>query len=162
MVFVLKWKSDFQNQENTTSRGRKEIWSTLLLYHMSFCFLLVISICQASLISSSKYGAWAWNTHSSAESWDPKPSFCYCWAYLPSAAPHCAPPPGHLMGMRGGPSVSQSVKRLFRLRSWSQSSWVLAPPWALCWQLRAWSLLGILSPSLSVPPLLTLLSLSQK
>ena len=43
-----------------------------------------------------------------------------------------------------------------QLRSWSHSLWVQAPRPAPCWQLRVWSLLQILSPSLSVPPLLML------
>ena len=38
------------------------------------------------------------------------------------------------------------------LRSPSHSSWVRDPPRALCWQLRAWILLWILSPFLSAPP----------
>ena len=37
------------------------------------------------------------------------------------------------------------------LRSWSHSWWVWAPRQALCWQLRAWSLLQILSPSVPLP-----------
>ena len=43
-----------------------------------------------------------------------------------------------------------------RLRSWSHGSWVRAPRRALCWQLRAWSLLRILCLPLSLSP--TLLS----
>ena len=46
-----------------------------------------------------------------------------------------------------------------QLRSWPCSSWVQALRWALCWQLRAWSLFQAVFPSLFVPPLL---SLSQK
>ena len=43
-------------------------------------------------------------------------------------------------------------------RSWSCGSWVQAPRWVLCWQLRAWSLLWILylPVSLSAPPQLVL------
>ena len=37
-----------------------------------------------------------------------------------------------------------------RLRSWSHGSWVCALGWALCWQLRAWSLLRILCLPLSL------------
>ena len=37
------------------------------------------------------------------------------------------------------------------LRSWSHSSWVQALHQALCWQLRAWSLLRILCLPLSLP-----------
>ena len=48
------------------------------------------------------------------------------------------------------------------LRSWSHGSWVRASCQALCWQLGAWSLLRILSPSLSAhlphPPLVFCLS----
>ena len=56
---------------------------------------------------------------------------------------------------------SQIIKEIFRapgwlsrlslwlqLRSWSRGLWVWALSLALCWQLRAWSLL----PSLSAPP----------
>ena len=46
--------------------------------------------------------------------------------------------------------LSQLNVRL-RLRSWSHGSWVRAPHQALCWQLRAWSLLWILCPPLSLP-----------
>ena len=47
------------------------------------------------------------------------------------------------------------------LRSWSCSPWVQAPRQALCWQLRAWSLLQILCLPLSLPlPCLCVLSLS--
>ena len=58
-----------------------------------------------------------------------------------------------------------SVRLWFR--SWSRRWWVQAPRRALCWQLRAWSLLwnlcSPLSRSLSAPPLLILcLSVSQK
>ena len=52
-----------------------------------------------------------------------------------------------------------------RLRSWSHGSWVKAPHRALCWQLRAWSLLQILylPLSLSLPCLCSVsLSLLQK
>ena len=49
-----------------------------------------------------------------------------------------------------------------RLRSWSRCSWVQALCHALCWQLGAWSLLQILSPSLSAPPHLCSASLSLK
>ena len=51
-----------------------------------------------------------------------------------------------------------------RLRSWSHGPWVQAPCQALCWQLRAWSLLGFcVSLSLCPSPAHSLsLSLSQK
>ena len=38
------------------------------------------------------------------------------------------------------------------LRSWSHSSWIPVPHRALCWHLRAWSLLWVLSPSLCPSP----------
>ena len=38
------------------------------------------------------------------------------------------------------------------LRSWFRNLWVQALHQALCWQLRGWSPLQILSPSLSAPP----------
>ena len=52
----------------------------------------------------------------------------------------------------GAPEWLSLLSGLLQLRSWSHSSWVQALHWALCWQLRVWSLLGILSLSLSVPP----------
>ena len=64
-----------------------------------------------------------------------------------------------------GTWVAQLVKHPTSARSWSHSSWVHAPYRALYSQLRAWSLLQILSPSLSVPPPLACsfsLPLSQK
>ena len=42
------------------------------------------------------------------------------------------------------------------LRSWSPILWVQVLCWALCWQLRAWSLLWILYIPLSAPPPLAL------
>ena len=47
-----------------------------------------------------------------------------------------------------------------RLRSWSRSLWVQAPRRALCWQLRAWSLLRILCLPCSLPLPLLMLCLS--
>ena len=65
-----------------------------------------------------------------------------------------------------GTWVAQLVKHLtsLRLRSWSHSSRVRSPLQGLCWQLGVWSLLWILSASLSAPPrsLSLSLSLSQK
>ena len=65
----------------------------------------------------------------------------------------------------GAPGGLSLLSTWLQLKSWSQGSWVRAPCWALCWQLRAWSLLQILCLplSLSTPPSLTLcLCLSQK
>ena len=53
------------------------------------------------------------------------------------------------LGVPGG--LSQLSVQL-GLRSWSHSSWVWAPRQALCWQLRAWSLLQILCLPLSLCP----------
>ena len=50
-----------------------------------------------------------------------------------------------------GAWVAQLVKRPTWLRSWSCGLWVWAPRWALCWQLRTWSLLLILCLPLSLP-----------
>ena len=63
---------------------------------------------------------------------------------------------------RLGGSVSWASDSWFWLRSWSHSSWVQAPHWALCWQHRA-CLGSYLSPtSLSLPlPWLRTLFLSQ-
>ena len=69
------------------------------------------------------------------------------------------------MRISGAPGWLSQLSVWLRLRSWSHNSWVRAPRQALCWQLRAWSLLQILSPSLSAPPPLMCrlsLSLSQK
>ena len=50
-----------------------------------------------------------------------------------------------------------------QLRSWSHDSWVQAPHQALCWHLKAWSLLRILCLCLSLPlPCSCSVSLSQK
>ena len=61
----------------------------------------------------------------------------------------------------GAPGWLSRLSVRLRLRSWSRGWWVWAPHRALCWQLRAWSLLWILPSSLSAPPLL-MLSLSLK
>ena len=60
-----------------------------------------------------------------------------------------------------GTWVAQSVKWLTSLRSWSHCSWVGAPRRALCWQLRAWNLLGVLWLPVFLP-LPNVCSLSQK
>ena len=61
----------------------------------------------------------------------------------------------------GAPGWLSWLSVQLRLRSWSHGLWVRALQQALCWQLRTWSLLQILSPSLSAPPPLALsLSLS--
>ena len=52
---------------------------------------------------------------------------------------------------RGAPGWLSRLGVWLRLRSWSHSSWVRAPSRALCWQLRAWSLLQILCLPLSLP-----------
>ena len=44
----------------------------------------------------------------------------------------------------GAPGWLSRLSERLRLRSWSHSSWVWAPHRALCWQLRAWSLLLLL------------------
>ena len=64
------------------------------------------------------------------------------------------------------PGVSGWLSQLrisLQLKSWSHGLWVQTPRQALCWQLRAWSLLQILSLSLSVrlPSHSLSLSLSQ-
>ena len=45
---------------------------------------------------------------------------------------------------KGAPWWLSRLSGQLRLRSWTHSSWVRVPCWALCWQLRAWSLLRIL------------------
>ena len=62
-------------------------------------------------------------------------------------------PSVHLCRKReGGTWVAQSVGRQTRLRLWSRGSQVRASHWALCGQLRAWSLFGVcVSLSLSLP-----------
>ena len=47
--------------------------------------------------------------------------------------------------------VAQLVERLTSARSWSHGLWVQILCWALCWHLRAWSLLLILCLPLSLP-----------
>ena len=75
---------------------------------------------------------------------------------------------GLQLKVKGWGSLGGSVScvRLW-LRSWSCGSWVQALYWALCWQLKAWSLLQILCLPLSLcvpppPPFSFSLSLSQK
>ena len=51
----------------------------------------------------------------------------------------------------GAPEWLSRLNVWLWLRSWSHGSWVPAPCQALCWQLRAWSLLQILSLSCSLP-----------
>ena len=50
----------------------------------------------------------------------------------------------------GAPGWPSRLSVPLRLRSWSHGSWVRAPHRALCWQLRAWSLLWILCLPLSL------------
>ena len=65
--------------------------------------------------------------------------------------------------MSGAPGWLSWLSIQLRLMSWSHGLWIQALHRALCWQLRASSLLWILFPSLSAPPWLTLcLPLSQK
>ena len=54
----------------------------------------------------------------------------------------------------GAPGWLGQLSTRLQIRSWSHGLWVWAPHQALCRQLRAWSLLRILSPSLFAPPLL--------
>ena len=67
--------------------------------------------------------------------------------------------PLHIKEFRGAPGWLSRLSVWLQLRSWSL--WVWAPRWALCWELRAWRLLRILSVSLSfsAPALLVTLSL---
>ena len=66
-------------------------------------------------------------------------------------------------GHSGAPGWLSRLSFRVRLRTWPHGSWVRAPHWALCWQLGAWILLQILSPSLSGPsPLKLACSLSLK
>ena len=52
---------------------------------------------------------------------------------------------------RGAPGWLSRLSIWLRLRSRSHSSWVRAPRQALCWWLRAWSLLRILCLLFSLP-----------
>ena len=54
--------------------------------------------------------------------------------------------------IKGVPGWLSQLSIQLRLRSWSHSSWVQAPRWALYWQLRAWSLLRIRCLPLSLCP----------
>ena len=51
----------------------------------------------------------------------------------------------------GVPGWLSRLSLWLRFRSWSHSLWVRAPCRALCWQLRAWSLLQIRCLPLSLP-----------
>ena len=65
--------------------------------------------------------------------------------------------------IQGEPGWLSRLGVRLRLRSWSHCLWVRALRRALCWQLRAWSLLLILCPAHSAAPSLMLcLSLSLK
>ena len=68
------------------------------------------------------------------------------------------------MQKTGAPGWLSRLSVQLRLRSWSCGSQVWAPRGALCWQLRAWSLLLILCLplSLTLPSFMLCLSLSQK
>ena len=67
---------------------------------------------------------------------------------------------GHLEAQSvGQPTLAQAM--VSHLVSWSRSLWVRALSWALCWQLRAWSLLQILCLPLC-PSTTHALSLSKK
>ena len=52
---------------------------------------------------------------------------------------------------RGAPGWLHRLSIWLPLRSWSHGLWVRAPHQALCWQLRAWSLLRVLCLPLSLP-----------
>lgn len=51
----------------------------------------------------------------------------------------------------GAPGWLSWLSVRLQLSSWSHSPWVRAPRQALCWQIRAWSLLWILCLLLSLP-----------
>ena len=53
--------------------------------------------------------------------------------------------------MWGAPGWLSWLSVQLQLGSWSHSSWVWASHWALCWQLRAWSLLQIVCLPLFLP-----------
>ena len=61
-----------------------------------------------------------------------------------------------LKAVPGAPGWLSGLSVQLWLRSWSQGSRVQVPHEGLCWQLRAWSLLQVLCPPLSTPPLLVL------
>ena len=56
----------------------------------------------------------------------------------------------HLWKYQGAPGWLRQLGVLLWLRSRSHGLWVWAPGWAVCWQLRAWSLLRILCLPLSL------------
>ena len=65
------------------------------------------------------------------------------------------------IGFGEAPRWLSQLSVWLRLKSWSSGSWVWAPHRALCWQLRAWSLLRILRlPLCSSPARALPLSLS--
>ena len=51
----------------------------------------------------------------------------------------------------GAPGWLSRLSIPLQLGSWSRGLWVRAPPRALCWQLRAWSLLHVLCLPLLLP-----------
>ena len=59
--------------------------------------------------------------------------------------------PLRIFESEGAPGWLSRLSVWLRLRSWSHGSWVQAPHRALCWQLRAGSLLRILCLPLSLP-----------
>ena len=56
-----------------------------------------------------------------------------------------------MMWYLGAPGWLSRLSGRLRLRSWSRGPWVRALHRALCWQLRAWSLLRILCLPLPLP-----------
>ena len=87
------------------------------------------------------------------------------WRKQPGESKVLLSQPGLYIRVRplGAPGWLSRLSIQLWLRSWSRSLWVRALRWALCWQLRAWSLLQILCSSLCSSPTHALsLSLSQK
>ena len=76
-----------------------------------------------------------------------------------------APYAAYKRSTTGVPGWLSQLSVWLQLRLWSHGSWVPTPHGALCWQLRAWSLLRILCLPLSLsdpPPLVHPISLSLK
>ena len=75
---------------------------------------------------------------------------CIPGADMPRGALKCAVFQKYTTALGAPGWLSQLSVRL-QLRSWSHSPWAQAPCRALCWHLRAWSLLHILCLPLSLP-----------
>ena len=103
------------------------------------------------LLRSWSHGLWVWALHQSLE-----PGAYFTFSVYPSLCPF----PAYTLSLskinvkknsKGAPGWLSPLSVWLWLRSWSHGLWVQALFWSLCWQLRAWSLLQMLSLPLSLP-----------